>query len=103
MHILVAVYSEFEAWCIPDAAVGQLRREFPSHTFVHTRDDDEALARIDAAAVVLGARVRPDQFAAAARLRWIHSPAAGVGNMLFPALVDSDVLLTNSRGITSEP
>ena len=55
------------------------------------------------AEVVFGARVRPEQFAAASRLRWIHSPAAGVGNMLFPALVESPVLLTNSRGIASGP
>jgi phosphoglycerate dehydrogenase-like enzyme len=36
--------------------------------------------------------------AKASRLRWIHSPAAGVGGMLFPAMVASDVVITNSRG-----
>ena len=103
MEILVAIYSPFEAWCIPDAGVEQLRRDFPSHTFAQARTDEDALARIRGADVVFGARIRPEQFAAAARLRWVHSPAAGVGNMLFPALVESDVVLTNSRGITAEP
>jgi phosphoglycerate dehydrogenase-like enzyme len=30
--------------------------------------------------------------------RWIHSVAAGVDHVLFPALIESDVVLTNGRG-----
>lgn len=37
------------------------------------------------------------------RLRWIHSRAAGVDDLLFPALIDSDVTLTNGRGVFSRP
>lgn len=33
------------------------------------------------------------------RLRWIHWCGAGVDAVLFPDLVESDVMLTNSRGI----
>lgn len=33
------------------------------------------------------------------RLRWVHVAAVGVDAVLFPALVASDVLLTNSRGV----
>ena len=33
--------------------------------------------------------------------RWIHSRAAGLDSLLFPALVDSDVVLTNGRGVFS--
>jgi phosphoglycerate dehydrogenase-like enzyme len=33
------------------------------------------------------------------RLRWIHSSHAGVDRLLFPALVNSDVVLTSSRHI----
>lgn len=36
---------------------------------------------------------------AADALRWIHVPAAGVDKLLFPELVDSDVTVTNARGI----
>jgi phosphoglycerate dehydrogenase-like enzyme len=32
------------------------------------------------------------------RLRWVHSISAGVDHLLFPALVASDVTLTNGRG-----
>ena len=34
-------------------------------------------------------------------MRWLHSPAAGVGGMLFPEMVSSPVVLTNSRGMSA--
>ncbi|MEU6642130.1 D-2-hydroxyacid dehydrogenase [Saccharomonospora sp. NPDC046836] len=33
------------------------------------------------------------------RLRWLHIASAGVDPVMFPALRDSDVVLTNSRGV----
>jgi phosphoglycerate dehydrogenase-like enzyme len=35
----------------------------------------------------------------AKKLRWIHSMSAGVEQVLFPALVESDIPLTNARGV----
>jgi phosphoglycerate dehydrogenase-like enzyme len=35
-------------------------------------------------------------------LRWIHSRSAGLDGQLFPELVNSDVVLTNSKGVFSE-
>ena len=40
-------------------------------------------------------------FAQAPRLRWVHSRSAGLDSLLFPALVDSPVPLTNSSGVYS--
>jgi phosphoglycerate dehydrogenase-like enzyme len=31
-------------------------------------------------------------------VRWVHSRSAGIENLLFPALVESDAVLTNGRG-----
>ena len=36
------------------------------------------------------------------RLRWIAAPTAGVDWLLFPGLVDSDVLVTNAAGVFDE-
>ena len=101
MKILVAVYSQFASWCIPDEQVARLRREFPEHTFVRATSDAEALERIVEADVALAARLTPSHLAASRRLKWIHSPAAGVGNMLFPEMLASPVVLSNSRGNSS--
>jgi phosphoglycerate dehydrogenase-like enzyme len=37
------------------------------------------------------------------RLAWIHVAAAGVDKLLFPALVASDVTVTNARGVFDRP
>src|SRR5512143_885087 len=37
----------------------------------------------------------------APRLRWVHSRSAGLDAVLFPALVESDAVLTNGRGVFS--
>jgi phosphoglycerate dehydrogenase-like enzyme len=34
---------------------------------------------------------------------WVHTASAGVDRLLFPALLDSDAQLTNSRGVFEEP
>jgi phosphoglycerate dehydrogenase-like enzyme len=36
-------------------------------------------------------------------LRWVHVASAGVDRLLFPALAESDVVVTNSRGVFDEP
>lgn len=39
----------------------------------------------------------------APRLRWMHTPSAGLDQVLFPALVESDIVLTNSSGVHAIP
>ncbi|ONF63244.1 hydroxyacid dehydrogenase [Amycolatopsis keratiniphila subsp. keratiniphila] len=41
----------------------------------------------------------PAAWHAADRLRWLHIASAGVDPVLFPGLQESDVVLTNSRGV----
>ena len=103
MEILVALYSPFPVWCIPESQVEALRRTFTQHTFVRADSDEETLERIAGADAAFSARLRPEHVAAARRLRWVHSAAAGVGNMMFPAMVDSPIEVTNSRGVASGP
>ncbi|GGM49326.1 2-hydroxyacid dehydrogenase [Longimycelium tulufanense] len=44
-----------------------------------------------------------DAWPQADALRWVHVASAGVDTLLFPALRDSDVTVTNSRGVFDEP
>ncbi len=64
---------------------------------------DEAARLIADAEVYFGFGVTADLLAAARRLRWVHSAAAGVGNVLKAGLADSNVVLTNSAGIHGPP
>jgi phosphoglycerate dehydrogenase-like enzyme len=90
-------------WALPGALVEHLRREFPRLEFVDApRPEDRARELADAEIAFLS-RLKAEEYAAARRLRWIQSPAAGVGNLLFPALRDSGVVVTNARGIHGSP
>jgi phosphoglycerate dehydrogenase-like enzyme len=86
-------------WSLPPALVDGLRRDFPAVRFLSPRDREAAREQLPEADVVLGWAVTADNFALARRLRWVHLTAAGVGAALFPALIESDVVLTNARGL----
>ncbi len=86
-------------WNLPPSGVERLRRDFPGLEFVSPADEREADSLLPGAEVVFGWAVTAANFASASRLRWIQITAAGVGSQLFPALVQSDVLLTNGRGL----
>ena len=48
---------------------------------------------------ILYGRLGEDEMEAAAALRWVHQPHAGVEGFMYPAFKASDVLLTNCRGL----
>ncbi len=101
MRVLVAIYSDNPAWTLPPSQLDELRRRFPAVTFVYAANDDEMVRLIPEADVAFTSCLTARAFAAATRLCWVHSPAAGVGSMLFPAMRDSRVILSNSRGIAA--
>ena len=100
--VLVGIYSRFPAWNIPDEHVTRLREQFPAHTFLHARTEDDALKMIGEAEIVFTAEMRRHVLESAPRVKWIHSPAAGLGGMLFPAMIQSPVVITNSRGLSAD-
>jgi phosphoglycerate dehydrogenase-like enzyme len=100
--ILVAIYSRFLAWNIPPGNVTALRERFREHTFLHARSHNEALELAGDADIMFTAVLRPDVFEAAKKLQWIHSPAAGLEFILSPAVIESPVLVTNSRGLSAD-
>ena len=64
---------------------------------------DEVKRLIADAEVYFGFGITADVLAAARRLRWVHSAAAGVGNVLKSGIAGSDVILTNSAGVHGPP
>ncbi|MEP6989841.1 MAG: D-2-hydroxyacid dehydrogenase [bacterium] len=64
---------------------------------------DESRRLIADAEVYFGFGITRDLFRAGRRLRWVHSAAAGVGNVLASGIAESDVLLTNSAGVHGPP
>ena len=99
MNILVGVISPVAAWSMPSASVGELRRTFPQHTFLEAYDGETLRRMLPDADVAFTPSVDRDIFTLLPRLRWVQSPAVGVGGLLYAEMIASAVVITNARGI----
>ena len=103
-------------WSLPEEGRRRIAGATPSGWRVHfvsaptVSDGDggrppssEAIDAVAGAEAYFGFGLSKPVFEAGKRLRWVHSAAAGVGAALFPAMVASDVMLTNSAGIYGQP
>ncbi len=90
----------------PAEGVLSLLERLPAETRIAVSEQPAAFGRIAGEAdVILDAWSAPGAleavFTMCSRVRWVHSLTAGVENILFPALMESPVPLTNSRGVFS--
>lgn len=99
MKLLIVVHHRFALWNVPPWFGERLARDFPQLQIV-VRDSYEGIEEhLHSAEVIFTISLRPEQFAAARSLRWIHAPTAAVHQFMFPELINSDVVLTNSRAV----
>ncbi|MBZ5664712.1 MAG: D-2-hydroxyacid dehydrogenase [Acidobacteriia bacterium] len=99
MKLLICVHHPFDQWNAPSWFPIRLQQEFPRVQVVHLPDYKRMDEEIVDAEIVIAWSVRPQQIVEAKKLRWIHSPAAAVHQLIFPELVNSDIILTNAREV----
>lgn len=99
MKIVIVVYHPFELWSAPDWVLERLRREFPNIDFVRRGNYDDIEDDLRDADVAITWSLRPEQLKVAKRLRWIHSPAAAVHQLMIPEIINSDIVVTNARDV----
>jgi phosphoglycerate dehydrogenase-like enzyme len=115
-ELLLDLAATSRNWALPPEGEERLRREAPPGWTVTavqalTSSDgdgpdggsDEAVRLIAGAEAYFGFGFTTDLFGAARRLRWLHTAAAGVGNVLNSGVAETDVLVTNSAGIHGPP
>ena len=114
-RLVVDLAATAPSWALPAWGEDALRTAAPSNWDVYfvrdltVSDGDgghgvspEVLRAAADAEVYFGHGLSPELFAAAPRLRWVHTAAAGVASLLFPAMRASDVRLTNSAGVMGD-
>ncbi len=99
MKVVIVTQYQFSLWNAPQSFLDRLRREFPDIEFVYRPNFDNIESHIADADIIVGASLRPEQFRAAKKLRWIYSTAAAVHQLLFPELINSEVILTNASEV----
>jgi phosphoglycerate dehydrogenase-like enzyme len=99
MKLLMVVHHRFDLWNAPTWFAERLRKEFPALEIVHLARYEGAEEEARDSEVIFAFSLRPEQFKAAHKLRWIHAPTAAVHQLLFPEMVKSDVVLTNAHEV----
>src|ERR1700758_191918 len=99
IKLLIATHHRLDLWIAPEWFADRLRKAFPQVEVVRLTTYEGIEKQLADADIAFTFSLRPEQFAEAKRLRWIHSPAAAVHQFLFPELVNSDVILTNAREV----
>src|SRR5262245_40314121 len=92
---------------IADQVEPQLRGIAPEAQVVHVDRAGAADGDLTAAEVLLRwwmpAATLRRILAAAPRLRWLHTPSAGVDGLLIPEVLERDIVVTNSAGAHAIP
>ncbi len=99
MKILIVVYHRFELWQAPAWVSEKLRAEFPGIEVVQRKEYQGIEDDLRDADVAITWSLRPEQVRAAAKLRWIHSPAAAVHLLMIPEIINSDIVVTNAGSV----
>jgi phosphoglycerate dehydrogenase-like enzyme len=99
MKILIVHHHRFELWHAPTWLRQRLQEAFPDFIVDQLQSYDRVPEEIVDTDVFIGWSLRPEQFKIAGKLKWIHSPAAAVHQLMYPELINSNVILTNSSGV----
>jgi phosphoglycerate dehydrogenase-like enzyme len=99
MNLLIVVHHRFDLWNVPAWFGERLKKEFPQLQVVQLNSYEGVENHLQDAEVIFTISLRPEQFALAPKLHWIHAPTAAVHQLLFPELIASNVVLTNSREV----
>lgn len=100
---VICVWHSFTFWRPQPVLPETLRARWPEMKVVHLPNYDGLAAELPDTDIFIGYSLRADQLAHARRLKWIHSTAAGVAQLMYPELRDSGILVTNPSGIFSPP
>src|SRR5216683_6980066 len=101
--LTICVWHPFTEWRPPASLADSIRKRWPAMRVVHLPDYDFLPQELADTDIFVGYSLRAKQLADAKKLKWIHSTAAGVAQLMYPELRDSGILVTNPSGIFSVP
>lgn len=99
MKVLIILQRRFELWDSPAWFEDRLRRDFPQLEIVRHASHEGIQKDLQEAEVVLSSALRPEEFAMAAKLQWVHCPSAAVHQFMYPAFMNSPIVLTNGSSV----
>jgi phosphoglycerate dehydrogenase-like enzyme len=102
--LLICVWHPFTQWRPQPVMPETIRRRWPEMRVVHLPDYQRLPEELPDTDIFVGYSLRAEQLPHAKKLKWVHSTAAGVAQLLWPRdLPNSGILVTNPSGIFSVP
>jgi phosphoglycerate dehydrogenase-like enzyme len=101
--LTICVWHPFTQWRPPPAMAEAIRQNWPTMTVAHLPEYKLLPEELPSTDIFVGYSLRPQQLLGARKLKWIHSTAAGVAQLMYPELRDSGIAVTNPSGIFSIP
>lgn len=101
--LLICVWHPFTYWRPQPVMPRTIRARWPEMRVVHLPDYDRLADELPDADIFVGYSLRAEQLTHAKKLKWIHSTAAGVAQLMYPELRDSGITVTNPSGVFSPP
>jgi phosphoglycerate dehydrogenase-like enzyme len=101
--LVICVWHSFTFWRPQPVMPESLRARWPEMRVVHLPTDERLPRELPDTDIFVGYLLRAQHLKEAKKLKWIHSTAAGVAQLMYPELRDSGILLTNTSGVFSVP
>jgi D-2-hydroxyacid dehydrogenase (NADP+) len=101
--LLICVWHAFALWNPPPEMPERIRARWPEMRVVHLPHYDHLMDEVPDTDIFVGFSLRPEQFLLARKLKWLHSTAAGVGQLMYPELRESGIEVTNASGVHRIP
>lgn len=101
--LTICVWHPFTEWRPKPVMAEALRRRWPEMRVVHLPDYAGLPEELPDTDIFIGYSLRAKQLPDAKKLKWIHSTAAGVAQLMYPELRDSGIVVTNPSGVFSVP
>jgi phosphoglycerate dehydrogenase-like enzyme len=101
--LLICVWHPFTFWRPQPVMPQTMRARWPEMRVVHLPDYDRLAEELPDSDIFVGYSLRAEQLTHAKKLKWIHSTAAGVAQLMYPELRDSGIVVTNPSGVFSAP
>jgi D-2-hydroxyacid dehydrogenase (NADP+) len=101
--LVICVWHPFSEWRPKPVLAESIRARYPGVCVLHLPNYDALPQELPDTTIFVGYSLRAEQLVHARELKWIHSTAAGVAQLMYPELRHSGITVTNAGGIFSVP
>ena len=93
--LVICVWHPFTEWRPKPLLAESIRARYPEMRVLHLPNYETLPQALPDTNIFVGYSLRAEQLAYAPELKWIHSTAAGVAQLMYPELRQSGITVTN--------